>query len=268
MLHRYFHLSDEELLRYADGELSALRVVRARFHLSACWDCRARMATMEGTIADFVRTHREQVDPLLPPISGSRLRLEERLAQLEHSSAAMAAGRPRVPRWAAQLAVAGVLALAAFLAVKWVVKQQATKAYAGLLPDRSLTPGATHPVAIRDLCAMQHDEVVSPVPGRLRQEVFEEYKVRDASAENYEVDYLITPGLGGADDIRNLWPEPRRNAVWNSLAKDQLEDRLHQMVCEDKISLSEAQQEVAGDWISAYKKYFHANAPVGPAPVL
>ena len=29
-----------------------------------------------------------------------------------------------------------------------------------------------------------------------------------AQPRNYEVDHLITPALGGTDDIRNLWPEP------------------------------------------------------------
>jgi len=39
----------------------------------------------------------------------------------------------------------------------------------------------------------------------------------------YEVDYLITPELGGATDIRNLWPYG--DTVWNAHVKDQLEDR-------------------------------------------
>jgi hypothetical protein len=33
------------------------------------------------------------------------------------------------------------------------------------------------------------------------------------------------------------------------------------MVCERKISLSEAQREIASNWIEAYKKYFHTEEP-------
>jgi hypothetical protein len=74
--------------------------------------------------------------------------------------------------------------------------------------NRSLTPGAVRQVAVCDVCVMAHEEVVKTVPAALRQRVFQEYGIANADAENYEVDYLITPGLGGVDDIRNLLPEP------------------------------------------------------------
>jgi hypothetical protein len=37
--------------------------------------------------------------------------------------------------------------------------------------------------------------------------------------------------------------------------KDRLENRLHQMVCAGQLDLKTAQQEIAGDWIAAYKRY-------------
>jgi hypothetical protein len=42
--------------------------------------------------------------------------------------------------------------------------------------------------------------------------------------------------------------------------KDRLEDRLHALVVHRKLDLKTAQQEIATDWIAAYKKY------VGPTP--
>jgi hypothetical protein len=75
------------------------------------------------------------------------------------------------------------------------------------------------------------------------------------------VDYLITPELGGVDDIRNLWPEPHSATVWNSYVKDQLETYLHQQVCAGKLNLKTAQRDIATDWISAYKRYFHVDQP-------
>jgi hypothetical protein len=130
-----------------------------------------------------------------------------------------------------------------------------------LLPDPGITPGATREVALADLCSADDDEVVRNVPSSLQQKIFQEYGIGGVPATEFEVDYLITPGLGGSDDVRNLWPEPRSNTVWNSFVKDQLEDRLHHMVCERKISLNEAQKEIAGNWIEAYKKYFHTQEP-------
>jgi len=35
----------------------------------------------------------------------------------------------------------------------------------------------------------------------LRQEVFQKYGIVNAQASDYEIDYLIAPGLGGVEDI-------------------------------------------------------------------
>jgi len=77
----------------------------------------------------------------------------------------------------------------------------------------------------------------------------------------YEVDYLITPELGGADDIKNLWPQPCTAKNWSAYTKDDLEDRLHELVCSGKLELSAAQHEIATDWIGAYKKYVQRGNP-------
>jgi hypothetical protein len=113
---------------------------------------------------------------------------------------------------------------------------------------------------------MRDDEVVAPVSASLRQRVFGEYGIASSPLANYELDYLITPGLGGADDIRNPWPEPRYDTVWNSFVKDQLEEYLHHAVCGGRVSLPVAQHEIASNWIAAYKKYFHTDQPLS-APV-
>jgi hypothetical protein len=137
---------------------------------------------------------------------------------------------------------------------------------AGAIPNRLLTPGIALPVTTADLCdATQRDEEVQAIPTPLRRQVLQEYGLATASASNYEIDYLITPGLGGAADVRNLWPEPYSSTDWNAHVKDALEKRLHQLVCEHKLSLAAAQHEIASDWITAYKKYFHTNKPISGA---
>ena len=95
----------------------------------------------------------------------------------------------------------------------------------------------------------------------LRRKVFEEYGIVAAEPRAYEVDYLITPALGGADDIHNLWPQSYSDTVWNAQVKDDLEDHLRDLVCEGKLDLATAQREIAGNWIGAYKKYFHTDRP-------
>jgi hypothetical protein len=44
--------------------------------------------------------------------------------------------------------------------------------------------------------------------------------------------------------------------------KDALEDRLREMVCDGNLDLTVAQREIAQNWISAYKKYFHTERPL------
>ena len=264
------HLSDEEMLQAADGELSTRRAAEVRTHLAACWGCRARMAEIEATIADFARTHRQTLDPQLPPIAGPRALLKARLAE--------SASKREVGSWwflhftsatrAAALLCAAVLIAATvgrILANHFTLRGTNSIGAAferSALPDSRLTPGATRRVTITDVCSMAHEEVVGEVSTPLRHEVFREYGIVSAHPEDYEVDYLIAPGLGGAEDIHNLWPEPYTSRTWNAHVKDALEERLHDMVCGGQLDLSTAQRDIAADWIAAYKKYFHTDRPL------
>jgi len=72
------------------------------------------------------------------------------------------------------------------------------------------SPGAVRPVAKSDVCAVNAGQAFA-VPVALQRRVFEEYGIR-----NTRPDYLITPELGGASDIRNLWPQPYSSTVWNA----------------------------------------------------
>jgi len=95
------HLSDQDLLLSADGELPARRAAQVRAHLAACWDCRSRMAQLEETIADFVRVRRRTLDAQLPPIAGPRSLLQARLAELSAKPRLFPGGHffgPRPPR--------------------------------------------------------------------------------------------------------------------------------------------------------------------------
>jgi hypothetical protein len=270
MLPEDLHISDQELLLTADGETSSHRAALVRAHLESCWDCRARMAEIESTIVDFARAHRKNLDPQMPPVAGPRALLRARLAELA-AARGWSTGRwfPRFTSAASVAAICSLLfaaGLAGSLAVRRsILRDTGSSAYLperGAVPDRSLTPGATRPVSIDDVCSMAHEETIKDVSTELRQKVFEEYGIENARSDEYEVDYLIAPGLGGADDIHNLWPEPYRLPTWNARVKDALEERLHQLVCAHELDLSTAQREIATDWIAAYRKYFHTESPV------
>jgi len=108
---------------------------------------------------------------------------------------------------------------------------------------------------------MAREEVVGEVSTSLRQEVFREYGIANNHPKDYEVDYLNAPGLGGVEDIHNLWPEPSTSRTWNAYVKDALEERLHEMVCAGTLDLSTARRDIATDGIAECKKYFHTDRP-------
>jgi hypothetical protein len=268
------HLSDQEMLLAADGELSDRRAAQVHAHLASCWSCRGRMAEMEGAIAAFARAYRQTLDPQLSSSSGPRAFLGARLAEL--------ASKEETTSWqrffnfvsfTRRAAFMGTALVVAAVATSFLVHRSAShgpKPFAtafdrDVLPNRRLTPGATREVtAISDVCAMAHEDVVEEVPTSVRQEVFRRYGIVNARASDYEIDYLIAPGLGGVGDISNLWPESYASGTWNAHVKDELEERLHEMVCNGEIDLSVAQRDIAIDWIAAYKKYFHTDRPLAP----
>jgi hypothetical protein len=133
------------------------------------------------------------------------------------------------------------------------------------IPEPSLTPGAVTTTDRDQVCVARRPKNGS-VPASLQKKVLEEYGIPVATAQAYEVDYLITPALGGADDIRNLWPQSYSRAVWNARVKDALEDKLHDLVCEGNLDLIAAQHDLSSDWIAAYKKYFHTDEPLERSP--
>jgi hypothetical protein len=146
-----------------------------------------------------------------------------------------------------------------------VVALSITQALASDLPDPSLTPGAIDPSVTQDsiqstVCVRGYTKTVRPpayYTNKLKKKQMREYGYQDRNPKHYEEDHLIALSIGGNPrDPRNLWPEPRKSE-WNAKKKDQLEFVLYRMVCEGKISLKDAQDEMASDWIGAYKRYVH-----------
>jgi hypothetical protein len=66
------------------------------------------------------------------------------------------------------------------------------------------------------------------------------------SMDSYEYDHLVPLELGGAtNDPRNLWPEP--GASPNQ--KDEVESELNRQVCERRMTLAQAQNAIATNWV-------------------
>lgn len=122
------------------------------------------------------------------------------------------------------------------------------------LPDPACTPGAILPAATVDqICQSGYSSSVRNVPQSTKDAVFAEYGIASHSPGEYEVDHLISLELGGSNGIANLWPEPA-NPTPGFHQKDQTENYLHDQVCSGKISLQQAQIEIATDWLAVFKK--------------
>jgi hypothetical protein len=255
------HLSDEEILLLLDGESSSSTAKDMQAHMVSCWSCRARMGSLEAVIRVFVSQYRGALDPLLPDPKGPAALLRARLREPSDSVSTAPPARWQLPMLARTLGLAAATFLLALLGGRLIYLHSQTPVIRETeiadrsVPNRTLTPGATRPVRLSDVCAMPHEEVIRAVSTDLQRKVFEEYGIANPRVEDYEVDYLIAPGLGGTDDIHNLWPEPSTPSPWNAHKKDELEERLHQMVCDGELELTTAQRAIANDWIAAYEEY-------------
>jgi hypothetical protein len=160
----------------------------------------------------------------------------------------------------------------------------AAPAFADDLPDPGKTPGAIlgtvpddqvasclsdkagtnvqvdDPITVDLICTPGYSKCIRNVPQAEKQAVYQSYGLAGNhtgycdTKQGCEVDHLISLELGGSNEQTNLWPEPYQGTDWNAHVKDQLENFLHAHVCSGDISLDQAQQEIAKDWIASYKK--------------
>ena len=131
---------------------------------------------------------------------------------------------------------------------------------APIRPDPKLTPGDTLDVTLDDIRTPGYSAKVRNVPVEVKRQVYAAYGITRWNKGEYEIDHLIALSLGGSNSTKNLWPQSYLTSPWNAHVKDALEYRLLTLVRAGKVDLHTAQQEMARDWIAAYKKY------VGPEP--
>ena len=133
-------------------------------------------------------------------------------------------------------------------------------AFAGPLPNPALTSGVARDITIEQVCTTRWGRDSRAVTATMKRQVYARYHMAPHSGEcalsprGCEIDHLIPRELGGADDVRNLWPQPY-GGLCNAADKDRLENRLHKMVCAGEISLKDAQRAIATDWVATYRTY-------------
>jgi uncharacterized protein DUF3761 len=114
-------------------------------------------------------------------------------------------------------------------------------------PDPSLTPGASNPAVTQatvasTVCTKGYSSSVRNVSNAAKHQVYVEYHIPKAQQRNYVIDHLIPLEVGGANDLANLWPQPKAEAK----VKDREEGTLHGDVCRGDVTLADAQRIAVG----------------------
>ena len=133
------------------------------------------------------------------------------------------------------------------------------------LPNSSVTPGATNPLVTQSnihstICVSGYTKTIRPPESytyKLKYTQLDSgYNYKgNTSTSNYEEDHLVPLEVGGNPaSVKNLWPEPWL-VTWNAGKKDQLENKMHSLVCSGAISLFAAQKVFMTNWIAGYQKY-------------
>ena len=138
------------------------------------------------------------------------------------------------------------------------------------LPNLKLTPGATNPAVTQanikeTICVVGWTATIRPPVTYTNQLKYRQlhsgYNLNgDLDMQDYEEDHQVPLEVGGNPSSElNLWPEPH-NIKDGSYVKDQLENRVHQLVCSGAITLKVGQAAFLGNWEKSYAKY------LGPLP--
>ena len=129
-----------------------------------------------------------------------------------------------------------------------------------IIPDPTLTPGSIRTTDTQEICT--HGTASLRHMTRERSDhLLALYGLPPGPHSDVELDHLIPLGIGGSDDDKNIWAEPRQSieAEWPAEKKDQLEWKLRALVCQHKLDVTVAQHAFTDDWTAAWQLYVGKN---------
>lgn len=129
--------------------------------------------------------------------------------------------------------------------------------------DVPTVPGAINPAVTQanihqTVCVSGWTKTIRPPASYTNRLKFKQMAALGIAGKpsDYEEDHLVSLEIGGnPTSPDNLWPEPWVGK-YGAHAKDRLENALKRDVCSGKMTLAEAQHEIATDWIGTYQKRF------------
>jgi hypothetical protein len=134
----------------------------------------------------------------------------------------------------------------------------------GANPDRRCSPGAYYSKLTKTVICSPTFRTgpIRNVPVSEKFAVEQEYGIAPGHyGATLEIDHIVSLELGGSNDIANLYPE-EADAHPGYRVKDQLENRLHALVCSGAMTLLSVRERIAANWQVLYGAVF-GSAPVG-----
>jgi len=168
--------------------------------------------------------------------------------------------------------------LTAFLSIGFIFAFSASSAFASnaglsvsLVTPGEIDPGITQVNIQTTICVSGYSATIRPSSSyttKLKKlQLATSYSFyHDLKTGDFEEDHLISLEIGGnPTSSLNLWPEAYAG-VYGARLKDQLENKLHELVCSGQIALKVAQEAIALNWITAYGQYVEgASSPLPTA---
>ncbi len=111
-----------------------------------------------------------------------------------------------------------------------------------LLPNPKLTPGKI----------AERDKDRGGVTIKMERQVFARYRLPWTRRAEFKLDHLIPVELGGADTIKNLWPQSLRIRPYGADRKEWLTEILLERIARKQITLEQAREQIRRDWIDAF----------------
>jgi len=125
-------------------------------------------------------------------------------------------------------------------------------------PDRRCSPGAYYSeLTAAVICSGSFStSTIRDVPQSEKFQVESEYGMTPTYyGYSIEIDHIVPLELGGSNNIANLFPEPGSGNA-NYHVKDELENKLHDLVCAGAMRLRAAQDGIATNWETLYLRVF------------
>jgi cytochrome c-type biogenesis protein CcmH/NrfF len=122
----------------------------------------------------------------------------------------------------------------------------------------ALDPSVTSQTIQTTICISHYTDTVRPpasYTNPIKRRLMEDVLIGWSHASEYELDYIIPLGVGGAPRAEeNLQLLPLEGTD-GAKRKNRIEKKLQCLVCSGQLPLAVAQAEVADNWQAAYKRY-------------